>query len=87
MKSFYFLTSLVFGQFSLFDDNGSLLVDGNQYDDFGFFANFGPPAENTGYLLAYHSELFITRKSGHLNFAIFVKRRRKSGGNDQFLVF
>ena len=86
MKSFYFLTSLVFGQFSLFDDNGSLLVDGNQYDDFGFFANFGPPTEKTGYLLAYF-EIFRIGKAGHLNFAIFVKRRWKSGGNDQFWVF
>ena len=86
MKFFYFLTSLVFGQFSLFDDNGSLLVDGNQYDDFGFFANFGPPTEKTGYLLAYF-ELLRIGKAGHLNFAIFVKRRRKSGGNDQFSVF
>ena len=43
MKTFIFNFGLVWAQFQLFDDDGSILVDGNQYDDFsfGFMDAFG----------------------------------------------
>ena len=40
MKTYIFNFGLILAQFQLFDDDGSILVDGNQYDDFGF-SNFG----------------------------------------------